>query len=111
MDIPSPDVVLLEAQYEDPYIDSEIESLGLHIAIKHYRGEPIYWRTPDDMVGHKYSSWFMKQLNFRLNQKGWKVDQIRDGNLRLMLRIDRYVPPSIFATRLGRAIRVLLGKE
>lgn len=95
MDIPSPDVVLLEAQYEDPQAETWIRDWGIDRAIRYYRGGPVYWDLPDDMYERKriFADSVISRVNYRLNQDGWEFSQACFGG-RYMFKIDRYVPPT-----------------
>ncbi len=119
MDLPTPDVVMMEAMYSDVTAEDLIDRLGIREMMYLYRGEPVIqpvrYGKREELIGEgrKIIDWVLIIVNHRIKLDGWKIEQ-RVFGIQIDLVLDKIkfeTPKTTFLDRLKRAWQVLNGQH
>lgn len=110
--IPTPDEVLLDAQYDCPEVDKCIEE-NLLGNMKSWAGKDVYleW-APDRYSGIDYTSY--NRIRTRLQELGWELSidryELKYTKRHPVYRLGKYYPPTRLATKISMIWKILTNR-
>jgi len=124
MDIPTPEMIALEATYDDTLADDLINKMIVIPMICYYSGVPLRYKVSTapyyrDTISYPLPI-SVNVVNRKLHKSGWHIKVIRTNEMEMRgnsqcyayyFVLDRYIPPSPLEVRLRRAWNILIGKE
>ena len=107
--IPTPDEILLDAQYDCPDIDAKINQ---YVPLRSWVGKPIKFQVGIGRQGfHDHT---FGQIQVRLQEMGWKlsIDSYELSHIKYypFYKLDRYYPPTRLATKISMIWKILTNR-
>lgn len=113
MEIPSPEELLIKVTDDDDQIQKLMKEFSVDYWLPTWRGVKVVWHKP----GHSHYIDNFKAVKAFLLTRGWDfrhngyVLSIGSYKEDPIYSLDRYKPPTGFLWRVGKAFRILIGKE